>query len=68
MGPVDKVLSRKEERCRKRQLVKETCRKKEAEQMQQAATTEFSSSSDVETEASNSDDDIDLQKNPAKPK
>lgn len=68
MGPVDKVLSRKEERCRKRQLVKETCRKKEAEWMQQAATTEFSSSSDVETEASNSDDDIDLQKNPAKPK
>jgi len=70
MGPVDMVLARKEERCRKRLFVKERRKKKEAERMQQAAThTEFSSISDDEIEiSSNSDDDLTMQKNNSQPK
>ena len=70
MDPVDMVLARKEERCRKRLLVKETRKNKEAERMQQAAiNTELSSSSEDETETgSSADDDLDLQQTPTQPK
>jgi len=56
-GPVDMVLDHKEERCRKRLLMKETRKKKEAEQMQQVAThIEFSSGSDGESEITSCSD------------
>lgn len=64
MGPVDMVLAKKEERCHKRLLVKQTQKLKEVERVQQTSMkVDLSSSCNNET-TSSSDDDDDASSNP----